>query len=171
MAAAQPPYRPASSVPLWLPAYSCTPIEAFKRFWTKYAVFSGRASRSEYWWWILASIIVSSIIGTTGTTPNGQSSTSSGLEGLWFLVTLVPSLALAARRLHDANFSAWFLLLALLPVLGWIALLVFTILPPNPLGQRFDRNPGAPYPPAPAPPPYSEPPYPQPPYPGGGPKQ
>ncbi|WP_284981809.1 DUF805 domain-containing protein [Arthrobacter sp. efr-133-TYG-118] len=158
MSSYQPQNLPRGGVPLDLPYYGAPPIEAVKRFWKKYATFQGRASRSEYWWWFLASAIVSGVINAAGATGSGNTSTSTALGGLWFLATIVPSLALAARRLHDANLSALFLLLALIPVLGWIALLVFVLLPANPGGQRFDRlvqaypppyppNPPQPYPP------------------------
>lgn len=157
MASYQPQYPPSGTVPLDLPYYGAPPIEAVKRFWQKYAVFRGRASRAEYWWWALASAIVSGILNAAGTTTtNGSTTTSAGLSGLWFLATIVPSLALGARRLHDVNLSALFLLLALIPVLGWLALLVLMILPPNPMGARFD-GPVQAYPPAP---PYPGQPYP-----------
>ncbi|MCZ2404793.1 DUF805 domain-containing protein [Paenarthrobacter sp. Z7-10] len=61
------------------------------------------------------------------------------LAGLWGLATIIPSLALLARRLHDGNFSAWLILIGLVPFLGVIALLVLTLLPSNPQGQRFDQ--------------------------------
>ncbi len=61
---------------------------------------------------------------------------------IWGLATLVPSLALTVRRLHDGNFSGWLLLLVLVPFLGALAVLVFTILPSNPAGQRFDQPGG-----------------------------
>lgn len=156
MASYQPQYPSQSNVPLELPYYGAPPLEAIKRFWKKYAVFTGRASRSEYWWWALVSAIVSGILNAAGSTGNGNTGTSTALGGLWFLATVVPSLALGARRLHDANLSAWFLLLALIPVLGWIALFILMIMPPNPAGQRFDRPsqayPPQPYPPQPYPP-------------------
>ncbi|MDQ0028691.1 DUF805 domain-containing protein [Arthrobacter bambusae] len=148
MTSYQPRNVPPGSFPLELPYYGAPPVEAVKRFWKKYAVFYGRASRSEYWWWFLASTIVSGVLNVAGSTGSGSTSTSTSLGGLWFLATVVPSLALAARRLHDVNLSAWLLLLALVPVLGWIALLVFMILPANPQGQRFDRPVQA-YPPSP----------------------
>jgi len=61
----------------------------------------------------------------------------------WGLATFIPSLALTVRRLHDGNFSGWLVLLALVPFLGALALLVMTILPSNPAGQRFDQLGGA----------------------------
>lgn len=143
----QQPYAAGNAVPpLELPYYGAPPVEAVKRVFMKYAVFSGRASRSEYWWWALASAIASGILNAISpTVVNGQSTGASPLGGLWFLATVVPGLAVAARRLHDANLTAWFLLLALIPVLGWIALIVMLVQRENPQGQRFDRYPGAGY--------------------------
>ncbi|MGT2461321.1 DUF805 domain-containing protein [Sinomonas atrocyanea] len=143
----QPPYTAGGAVPpLELPYYGAPPVEAVKRVFQKYAVFSGRASRSEYWWWALASAIASGILNAISpTVVNGQSTGASPLGGLWFFATVVPGLAVAARRLHDANLSAWLLLLVLVPVLGWIALIVMLVQRENPLGQRFDRYPGSGY--------------------------
>ncbi|WP_423182252.1 DUF805 domain-containing protein [Arthrobacter sp. NyZ413] len=149
----QPQNLPPAGVPLDLPYYGAPPVEAFKRFWKKYAVFHGRASRSEYWWWALASAIISGLINAIGSNGSGNTGASTALGGVWFLATVVPSLAVGARRLHDVNLGAWFLLLIVVPVLGWIALLILMILPPNPRGQRFDR------------PMQAYPPYPQQPYP------
>ena len=169
MTSQQPPYAVRGPVPpLELPYYGAPPLEAFTRVWKKYAVFTGRASRSEYWWWALASAIVSAALNAISpTVVNGQPTGSSALGGLWVLVTIVPSLAVAARRLHDVNLSGWLLLLALIPVLGWIALIVMLAQRENPLGQRFDRylgRPGVQYQQPPTPPPY--PPYQPPPPPG-----
>lgn len=143
----QPHYAAGGAVPpLELPYYGAPPVEAVKRVFQKYAVFTGRASRSEYWWWALASAIASGILNSIGPTMiNGQTTGTSPLGGLWFFATVVPGLAVAARRLHDANLSAWFLLLALIPVLGWIALIVMLVQRENPQGQRFDRYPGTGY--------------------------
>ena len=55
------------------------------------------------------------------------------------LATIVPSLALSVRRLHDSNKSGWLLLLGLIPFVGGIILLVFMVLGPDPAGQRFDQ--------------------------------
>ncbi|MBG0738407.1 DUF805 domain-containing protein [Paeniglutamicibacter antarcticus] len=62
----------------------------------------------------------------------------AAIIGLWGLATLIPGLALLSRRLHDGNFSAWFILLGLVPFLGAIALLVMVLMPSNPQGHRFD---------------------------------
>jgi len=158
----QPPGASRNTVPgLEFPYYGAPPVEAVKRVFQKYAVFTGRASRSEYWWWFLASGLASAVLNSISPTfVNGQVTGSSALGGVWFLATVVPSLAVAVRRLHDVNLSGWLLLLTLLPVLGWIALIVLLAQRGNPLGQRFDRYSQAGYWRAPSGPGYSSPPVP-----------
>ena len=148
----QPADAPRNTVPgLDFPYYGAPPVEAVKRVFQKYAVFTGRASRSEYWWWFLASALASTVLNSISPTfANGQVTGSSALGGIWFLATVVPSLAVAVRRLHDANFSGWLLLLAIIPVLGWIVLIVLLVQRENPMGQRFDRYSQAGYWQAPA---------------------
>lgn len=144
--------------PLWAPYYGAPFPVAVKRFFKKYATFSGRASRSEYWWWTLVSVAVSIVLNiiigagaAATTTASSLSSTPALGPGaivgyillvIWALATIVPSLALVVRRLHDGNFSGWLLLIVLVPFLGALALLVFMILPSNPAGQRFDQPVG-----------------------------
>ncbi len=84
---------------------------------SKYADFTGRASRSEYWWWFLFVFLGSAVAGVI----------SEMLSGVFSLAILLPYLAVAARRLHDTDRSGWFLLLNLIPLIGWIVLLVFFV--------------------------------------------
>ena len=91
----------------------------------KYATFSGRAIRSEFWYWQLF-LVVAGLIAEIFDFGIGWR--SSPLTSIFWLVTLIPTLAVAARRLHDVGRSAWWLFLYFVPILGWIALLVwFTI--------------------------------------------
>lgn len=83
----------------------------------KYATFEGRASRSEYWWFFLFTLLVSMATGII----------SEALSGLFSLAVLLPSLAVGARRLHDTDRSGWFLLLWIIPVIGWIVLVIWAI--------------------------------------------
>ena len=78
----------------------------------KYAKFSGRASRSEYWYFTLFSFIVMVL-----------SSGKDALLGLSWLVLFIPMLAVSVRRLHDIGKSGWYYLIALIPYLGWFVLL------------------------------------------------
>jgi uncharacterized membrane protein YhaH (DUF805 family) len=138
--------------PLWAPFYGAPLPVAVRRFFQKYATFSGRASRSEYWWLTLVSIgvsIILNIITSVGSTTTAYASTPGPgaviggiLAVIWGLATIVPSLALSVRRLHDSNKSGWMLLLGLIPFAGVIILLVFMLLGPEPAGQRFDQPTG-----------------------------
>lgn len=129
----QPPgpraYPPARGpAPIDQPQYEATIEQAVSRFWRKYAVFSGRASRSEYWWWALVSFVVSvglQIVGrlifagglllTPGRVTLDMRSLFLPLlpSLVWSLATLIPSIALAVRRLHDTNRSGWWYLISL----------------------------------------------------------
>lgn len=88
---------------------------AIKACFSKYADFSGRATRPEYWWWFLF-VVLGSIAATV---------ISDKVNTLFALATLLPSLAVGCRRLHDINRSGWWQLLCLIPIIGWIVLLVW----------------------------------------------
>lgn len=89
--------------------------QSIKQCFQKYADFNGRAKRPEYWWFALFCFIVSMALGIVGDT----------LSMAFSLVTLLPSLAVGTRRLHDINKSGWFQLLWLIPILGWLVLIYF----------------------------------------------
>ena len=87
----------------------------------RYAQFVGRAGRAEFWWFALANFIVSLILNMLGR--------ASGLFLVLGLVyslgVLVPSIAVGIRRLHDTAKSGWWLLIGLVPLVGFIILIVF----------------------------------------------
>lgn len=97
----------------------------------KYAVFSGRAGRPEYWWFFLFNVLVSLgasfLDAVLHLDVDGPAITGNqGVIGILVsLVLLVPNLSVAARRLHDTGRSGWWLLLLLVPCLGIILLIVF----------------------------------------------
>ena len=84
-----------------------------------YANFNGRARRSEYWYFTLANVIATVVLAVVDSVIGIQI-----LGSIYSLAVLVPGLAVAVRRLHDVNKSGWFYLLILLPVIGWIWLIV-----------------------------------------------
>lgn len=93
--------------------------ESIKTCFSKYAEFSGRADRSEYWWFelfLLLVIVGAAILGET-------------LSNLVTLAVLLPSLAVGARRLHDVDKSGWWQLLYLVPIVGWIVVIYWSALP------------------------------------------
>lgn len=166
-------YSSAVEPPREQPLYGATMMQAVKRFFTKYAVFSGRASRSEFWWVYLAMTVVSAAvmvlmliaIGAVAAStdfaaledPAAMETAGIGVFGIaavfyallaaFGLAVLIPTIAVTVRRLHDAGFSGLWYLLNFVPG-GSIAVLVFTILPSVAEGARFDDPPYG-YPPAP----------------------
>ena len=98
----------------------------------KYATFSGRARRSEYWWWYLFVTIVFVVAGILDRAV-GLTYSDLTLGGGWIatiagIVFLVPNLAVAVRRLHDTGRTGWWLLIGLVPVIGFFVLLYFFVL-------------------------------------------
>lgn len=103
--------------------------DAVRSCLTQYVGFSGRARRSEYWWFVLFSFLVSvvaaildAILGT-----GGDFGRTGLIGGLASLALLLPSLAAAVRRLHDTSRSGWWILIGLIPIIGWIVLIVFYV--------------------------------------------
>ena len=149
--------------PLDWPHYGISFSGAIRRGFKKYAKFEGRASRSEYWWWALFTGLVLTVLGLLSLVIGVQTSPDGGdtpgapavpllvLLVLFYLAILVPSIAVTMRRLHDAGYSGWLVLLALIPSLGGLILLVFTVLPSSPAGAKYgppNAYPPASYPPA-----------------------
>jgi uncharacterized membrane protein YhaH (DUF805 family) len=139
---------------------------AIWRGFKKYAKFDGRASRSEYWWWTLFTTASFFVLGVPAfvigmeTSPDGGETPGAPAVPLivalvlFYLAILVPSIAVTVRRLHDIGQSGWMFLLTLIPWVGGLILLVFTLLPPSPAGAKYDPVPAYPYGPY-APGPYS----------------
>ncbi len=95
----------------------------YKYVLSKYATFTGRASRKEYWMFVLFQFIMSFVIGIVAYLANFQY-----LPEIYMLATLLPSLAVSVRRLHDTNRSGWLLFLSLIPIVC-LVLLYFYCLP------------------------------------------
>ena len=153
-AAGMQPYSatatPASEPPLWAPWYGISFAAAVRRGWKKYADFDGRASLSEYWWWALFNglvglggyVLLLVSIGVTAAT-EGVGAILLVLVAVAYaggsIALIIPSLAVAVRRLHDVNYSGAMYLIVFVPF-GSIVLLVFMLMPSNPAGARYDRG-------------------------------
>lgn len=122
----------AGRVPLWAPLYGAGPLAAVGRLRTKYARFDGRANRGEFWWWALLTGAVTLAAVLLG-------GVALLVLALWWAATIVPSAALAVRRLHDVDLRGWYALLVLIPTAGLLVVLVLAALPSSPRGARFDR--------------------------------
>ncbi|MDK2858773.1 MAG: hypothetical protein PWQ29_1600 [Verrucomicrobiota bacterium] len=103
----------------------------------KYAVFTGRACRTEYWMFILINMLITVAIGFVEVILGSP----AVLMNLYNLAVLIPGLAVTVRRLHDAGHSGWFLLLGLIPLVGSLVLLFFMVQDSQPETNRFGRNP------------------------------
>ena len=109
----------------------------------KYLVFEGRARRKEYWFFILFNILIGiglAIIDNMTGTLNPETGTGL-LSGIYSLAVLIPTIAVAIRRLHDTDRSGWWLLLVFVPLIGGLVLLVFFVLDGTPGSNRFGPSP------------------------------
>jgi uncharacterized membrane protein YhaH (DUF805 family) len=94
--------------------------QAIAAGFSNYVTFAGRANRSEYWYWALfvalfqiPAAIIDTVIGV------------NVMTSVFGLATFLPSLAVAVRRLHDLDRTGWWILLSLIPVVGWIILIIW----------------------------------------------
>ena len=103
----------------------------------KYAVFSGRARRKEYWMFLLFNIIIGLVLGGIAWLAGGP----DVLGSIYGLVVLIPGIAVSVRRLHDTDRSGWWLLIGLIPLIGAIVLLVFMAQDSQPGANQYGPNP------------------------------
>ena len=113
-----------------------------KTVFQKYTTFSGRAARSEYWYFVLFVFIAIMVLNILD-----HALFAGALEGedsfepltlIFQLLILVPSLAVGARRLHDTGRSGWWQLINIIPIIGFIVLIVWFATKSDPLPNRFD---------------------------------
>lgn len=109
----------------------------------KYAVFTGRARRKEYWYYFLinfviitALLLVDNMLGTL------DKEAGVGLvSSIYMLAVLLPGLAVAVRRLHDSDRTGWWVLITLIPIVGPIVLIFFLIQDSVPGENQYGPNP------------------------------
>ena len=133
-----------------------TLISAYKSMFKKYAQFSGRSRRREYWLAYLMNtiiaiglyliMVIAMLVGVTSSgSPAVLTMVITALLGVlisvYAIVILVPSLAMTVRRLHDIGKSGWFLLLELIPYVGGLILFVFSVLDSQPGENQYGPNP------------------------------
>lgn len=102
----------------------------------KYAVFSGRARRKEYWMFTLINIIISIILGVI----DGMLGTAI-IGMIYSLAVLIPCIAVSIRRLHDTGRSGWWLLIGLIPLIGLIVLIIFMVQDSESGDNQYGPNP------------------------------
>jgi uncharacterized membrane protein YhaH (DUF805 family) len=109
---------------------------------TQYATFSGRARRSEYWWFALASFLASIVTSIIDAVIGSDLGAGTGVISLLLsLALIIPSLAVGVRRLHDTGRSGWWLLIALVPLVGFIVLIVFFCQDSQPGPNQYGPSP------------------------------
>ena len=108
----------------------------------KYAVFDGRARRQEYWIYLLVSVIISIVLSFIDGMTGMMNARGQGLfVSIYGLAVLLPTIAVAGRRLHDTGRSGWWLLVAFIPLIGTIILLVFFVQDSDPSDNQYGPNP------------------------------
>ncbi|MBO6112382.1 MAG: DUF805 domain-containing protein [Lachnospiraceae bacterium] len=112
-------------------------VDSIKTCFSKIVTFDGRARRSEYWWFqlfvFIVDIVVSAIINQTGL--------GATVSGIISLLLALCSLSVAVRRLHDIGKSGWFYLIGLIPLVGWIILIVWYCKDSEPGENQYGPNP------------------------------
>lgn len=106
---------------------------------TQYTDFSGRARRKEYWMFTLFHVIIIILLAFLGSIINETALII--LIGLYILATLIPSLAVTIRRLHDTGKSGWYYLVSFIPYIGSIWLLVLTVGDSEVGNNKWGSNP------------------------------
>ena len=111
-------------------------MQWFIYFLKNYAKFDGRAGRPEYWFYAIFSTLIFFILQFLSSMLGLQYSMSDlitvyTLASVWQVVTLIPSMAVGVRRMHDINRSGFWLLFLLLPLIGWLLIMIFAVLKGN----------------------------------------
>lgn len=115
---------------------------AVRTVFSKYATFSGRARRREYWYWALFMILLTIVTTAADISLGTIDDSGNGLIGtVVTLALLLPGLAVTARRLHDTDRRGWWILIGFIPLIGFIVLLVFCVQDSNDGMNRFGPSP------------------------------
>lgn len=115
-------------------------VQAVSSVFSKYATFAGRAPRSEYWFWMLFTLLVSvaTAILDAAIFPDNEMGPLNSVASLAFLI---PGFSVCARRLHDTGRSGWWSLLFLVPLIGWLILLIWTVSKSEPIDNEYGPPP------------------------------
>lgn len=113
-------------------------MKDFLKAYTRYAQFEGRSDRKEFWYYVLFYLIAGAVLSVLDSLFFGHTTTVTGedfymqsrmsfqpLSAIFGLVSLIPSISVSVRRLHDTGKSGWLYLLWLVPIIGWILLLIW----------------------------------------------
>lgn len=102
----------------------------------KYAEFDGRSQRAEYWYFFLLNILISIALSIVGNMLDLKI-----IGSIYSLAVFIPSIAVGVRRLHDIGKSGWMILISLIPLIGWIWLIVLFATDSTPGANEYGPNP------------------------------
>ena len=107
----------------------------------KYTVFSGRADRPEFWWFTLINAIIGWGLIILGAILIGNA--GRAIAYIYDLAVILPALGVSIRRLHDTDRSGWWVLIGIIPIIGWIVLIVFYASAGTPGDNQYGPDPQA----------------------------
>lgn len=108
---------------------------------SKFADFSGRARRREYWTFALVNCLIAMLLLILGLAFGEDSPASNIMVTIFYLIMLVPNLSVSVRRLHDIGKSGWYMFLSLIPLIGGLILLVWALMDSEPGENQYGENP------------------------------
>ncbi len=108
-------------------------VDAIQSALTQYAVFRGRASRSQFWWFMLFCVLAVTL---------AEAIVGEGFSGLVTLALILPALGVTTRRLHDIGRSGWWQLIVWVPVVGIFVALYWYVQPSEPMENKWGLAPG-----------------------------
>ena len=111
--------------------------EAVRSGFDHYVKFDGRASRPAFWWWFLFTVLV----GIAANLLDLAIGTFGVFNGIVGLALLLPNLSVGIRRLHDTDRTGWWILIALIPLIGLIVLLIFYLQHGDPAENKYGPPP------------------------------
>ncbi|WP_319530121.1 DUF805 domain-containing protein [uncultured Cohaesibacter sp.] len=124
-------------------------FESVRSVLSNYANFKGRACRAEFWWWQLFSLLVlisanqfdAMFLKVLHLFSDAPQADDGPFQMIWFIGTLIPSLSVCVRRLHDIDRRGWWMLIIVVPVFGALYLLYQCVKQGSRSYNRFGDNP------------------------------
>ena len=110
----------------------------------KYAIFNGRSRRMEFWGFALVNLLILIALGVVDFTNDAERLSligSARFSLIYGLAVLIPAISVTVRRLHDTGRTGWWLLINLLPVIGWLVILIFMLLGGKPQRNQYGPDP------------------------------
>lgn len=119
-------------------------MKGFVDFWKNYFNFKDRTTRKDFWLTVLIYYLITFVLGmifpgTSEVTENSYNFQMSTVSSIWSIATIIPYVAMSVRRLHDTNRSGWWYLIGLIPIVGWIVLLVFYCKPAVDTDNKYGK--------------------------------